>query len=156
MEEGRDVWTLLGSLERRDLIRRESVSRLQGQEQFRFKHVLIREIAYQRLTRASRRTRHEAVALFLEQATGETAAAAEAIAHHWREAGDPRRAVNYFLAAAEDAERGWAKERAVALYREALDLVPDGDPRRRDLQLRLAVAVQALYHLPDAEHLRGS
>ncbi|MBA2461984.1 MAG: AAA family ATPase [Actinobacteria bacterium] len=34
MGEDRDVWRLLGSLERRDLIRRESVSRLQGQEQF--------------------------------------------------------------------------------------------------------------------------
>jgi predicted ATPase len=151
-----DVGTLLGSLERRDLIRRESVSRLQGQEQFRFKHALIREIAYQRLTRASRRTRHEAVARFLEEATGETAAASEAIARHWREAGDAGRAVTYFLAAAEDAGRGWAKERAVALYREGLELVPDEDPRRRELQLRLAVAVQALYHLPDAERLRRS
>jgi predicted ATPase len=156
MAEDRDVRTLLASLERRDLIRRESVSRLQGQEQFRFKHALIPEIAYQRLTRPSRRTRHEAVARFLEKATGETAAAAEAIATHWREAGDARRAADYLFAAAEDAGRGWAKERAVTLYREALELIPDGDPKRRDLQLRLAVALQALYHLPDAERLRRS
>jgi hypothetical protein len=44
----------------------------------------------------------------------------------------------------------------VTLYREALELIPDGDPKRRDLQLRLAVALQALYHLPDAERLRRS
>src|SRR5215210_6176094 len=49
MNGDRDLWTLLGSLERRDLIRRESISRLQGQEQFRFKHALIRDVAYQRL-----------------------------------------------------------------------------------------------------------
>jgi class 3 adenylate cyclase len=156
MDDDRDLRTLLGSLERRDLIRRESVSRLQGQEQFRFKHTLIPEIAYQRLTRASRRTRHEAVARFLEEATGETAAAAEAIGRHWREAGDGGRAVEYLSAAAEDAGRGWAKERAVALYRQALELVPEDDPRRRELQLRLAVALQAKYHLPDAERLRRS
>jgi class 3 adenylate cyclase len=157
IDDDRDVRTLLGLLERRDLIRRESVSRLQGQEQFRFKHALIREVAYQRLTRASRRTRHEAVARFLEQVTGEAhSAAAEAIAHHWREAGDAERAAPYFLEAAEDAGRGWAKERAVALYRQALELVPEGDPGRRDVQRRLAVAVQALYHLPDAERLRRS
>jgi class 3 adenylate cyclase len=152
----REVPVLLASLERRDLVRRESVSRLQGHEQFRFKHALIREIAYQRLTRAARRARHETVARFLEEATGETAAAAEAIATHWREAGDAARAADYLLAAADDAGRGWAKEHAVSLYRQTLELVPEGDARRRDVQLRLAVALQALFHLPDAERLRRS
>jgi predicted ATPase len=154
MSDNGDVGKLLGSLERRDLIRREHISRLQGHEQFRFKHALIRDIAYQRLTRASRRSRHETVARFLEEATAGGAVAAEAIAHHWREVGDSGRAADYLMTAAEDAGRGWAKERAVALYREALELIPDGDPRRREVQLRLAVALQARYHLPDAERLR--
>jgi class 3 adenylate cyclase len=156
LADGRDVGTLLGSLERRDLIRRESVSRLQRQQQFRFKHGLIRDVAYQRLTRAARRTRHEVVARFLEEATGETAAAAEAIAHHWREAGDADRAVDYLRAAADDAGRGWAKEHAVSLYREALQLVPEDGERRRDLSRRLAVALQAAFHVGDAERLRRS
>jgi class 3 adenylate cyclase len=154
MTDGQDMRTLLGSLERRDLIRRESVSRLQGQEQFRFKHALIRDIAYKRLTRATRRRRHDAVARFLEQATIEGAAAADAIAHHWREAGNVEQAVQYLIAAAEQAGRGWAKQRAVALYREALELVPEGDQKRRDISRRLAVALQAVYHVGDAERLR--
>jgi predicted ATPase len=154
MSSDGDVGRLLSSLERRDMIRRERVSRLQGQEQFRFKHALICDIAYQRLTRAARRERHEQVARFLEDATGGGAVAAEALAHHWREVGDTDRAVPYLVAAAEDAGRGWAKERAVALYREALELIPDGDARRRGVQLKLAVALQARYHLPDAERLR--
>jgi class 3 adenylate cyclase len=156
LAEGRDVRTLLGSLERRDLIRRESVSRLRRQQQFRFKHGLICDVAYQRLTRAARRTRHAVVAQFLEEATGESAAAADAIAHHWRQAGDVDRAVRYLVAAAEDAGRGWAKERAVALYREAIQLVPEDDERRRDLSRRLAVALQAAYHVGDVERLRRS
>jgi class 3 adenylate cyclase len=154
--EGRDVRTLLGSLERRDLIRRESISRLRRQQQFRFKHGLIRDVAYQRLTRAARRTRHAAVAKFLEEATGESAAAAEAIAHHWRQAGDVDRAVRHLVAAAEDAGRGWAKERAVTLYREAIQLVPEDDERRRDFSRRLAVALQAAFHVSDVERLRRS
>jgi class 3 adenylate cyclase len=154
MAGDRDLPALLGSLERRDLIRRESVSRLQAQEQFRFKHVLIRDVAYQRLTRVARRARHEAVARFLEQATVEGAAAAEAIAHHWGEAGDAEQAVPHLVAAAEDASRGWAKDHAVALYREALSVLGADDPRRREVQLKLAVALQAAYHVRDAEQLR--
>ena len=155
MEGGRDTAALLGALERRDLIRRESVSRLQGQEQFRFKHALIRDVAYQRLTRADRRSRHAAVARFLEEATVEGAVAAEAIAHHWRDAGEVERAFRHLVSAADDAGRGWAKEHAVSLYREALSLAPADDPAaRRKIHLKLAVAMQALYHLPDAERLR--
>jgi class 3 adenylate cyclase len=155
LEPGREALTLLGSLERRDLIRREPISRLQGQHQFRFKHVLIRDIAYQRLTRPARRTRHELVARFLEESALETAAAG-AIAEHWRQAGDADRAVHYYIAAAEDAGRGWAKDHAVALYQEAMALLPDGHADRRDVTFKLAVALQTAFHLPDAERLRGS
>ena len=156
MDGDRDVGTLLGSLERRDLVRRESVSRLEGQQQFRFKHALIRDVAYQRLTRAARRTRHEAVARFLEDATTGGTVAADALGEHWREANRPDRAFDYLLAAADDAGRGWAKHRAVALYREALTLLPDDDPRRRAVQLRLVVALQAAYHLDEVEGQRGA
>jgi predicted ATPase len=153
-DDGRDVRTILGSLERRDLVRRESPSRLQGHEQYRFKHSLIRSVAYQLLPRTARRTRHEAVARFLEQATGEARGASEALAHHWQEAGDAERAVEYLVAAGDDAGRGWAKEHAVALYREALSLLPEGHAERRAVQLRLAVALQTVYHVRDAQRLR--
>jgi hypothetical protein len=53
------------------------------------------------------------------------------------------------LAAADQAGRGWAKERAVTLYREALELLPEDDVRRRDIMHKLAVALQAVFHLPD-------
>ncbi len=145
---------LLDSLEGRDLIRREPVSRLQGQQQFRFKHMLIRDVAYATLPRAKRREAHAAVAAFLEETTAEGESPA-ALAHHWLEAGERERAVDYFVTAAEQASRGWAKEEAVRLYNEALRLVPEGDDkRRRTIRLRLAVAQQMLFHVPDAERLR--
>jgi len=150
-----DLSELLGSLEERDLMRREVVSRIRGDQQFAFKHALIREVAYQRLPRAERRERHAAVADFLEETTGEMRQAEESLAHHRREAGDAERAIGHLVAAADQAGRGWAKEHAVALYREALTLVPDGDETRlRELRGRLAVALQALYHMPDAQGLR--
>ena len=144
----------LDSLEGRDLIRREPVSRIQGDQQFSFKHVLIRDVAYATLPRPKRRERHAAVARYLEEATAEIAQTAEALAYHWREAGDNERAVRHLLAAAEHAGRGWAKDHAVALYKEALALVPESDRERRlEVVRKQAVAIQTMWHVPDAESL---
>ncbi|MBD0329678.1 MAG: AAA family ATPase [Thermoleophilia bacterium] len=151
-----DLAATLGSLEERDLVRREAVSRIKGDQQYSFKHVLIRDVAYGTLPRAARRERHALVAEFLEQTTGSMRQSLEALAHHWREAGDDERAVHYLIGAADQAGRGWAKERAVSLYRDALALLPPDDPRRRDVMRRLAVALQAVYHVPDAQQLRGT
>jgi hypothetical protein len=77
-----------------------------------------------------------------------------ALGHHCREAGDLERAADYFVAAADQASRGWAKEEAVRFYKEALALVREEDKERhRKLRLQLAVAQQMLYHLPDAQQL---
>ena len=151
-----DLPGLLGSLEKRDLIRRVAVSRIRGEQQFTFKHILIRDVAYQTLPRSGRRERHAAVAGFLEEASSDLGDAAAALAHHWREAGEPQRAVPYLLAAADQAGRGWAKERALRLYQEALDLVPeDNRELRREIVRRLAIATQATWHVFDAERLRA-
>ena len=154
MSGGDGLSERLDSLEGRDLIRREPVSRIQGDQQFSFKHVLIRDVAYATLPRAKRRARHAAVAHYLEEATAEIAQTAEALAYHWAEAGDDQRAVHYLLAAAERAGRGWAKDHAVDLYRQALKLVPESDrERRREVLRKQAVAIQTMWHVPDAESL---
>ena len=145
---------LLGTLERRDLIMRDTTSIIEGDQQFTFKHVLIRDVAYELLPRAERRERHKRVAEFFEEATAEMGEAAAALARHWREAGDPERALGYFIRAAEQAEHGWAKDQAAILYREALDLVreDDGD-RLKLLRRRVALARTAAMHIPDARQL---
>jgi class 3 adenylate cyclase len=149
-----DLAELLDSLEGRDLIRRESVSRLRGDQQFSFKHDLIRDAAYATLPRPQRRKRHGEVAAFLEETTSEIPAAASALAQHWREAGENRRAGDYFLIAGDLAGRGWAKEEAVGFYQQALDLIGDGDPElRRKVTQRQAVAVLMVAHVADAELL---
>ena len=152
---GRDsIPDLLGALEGRDLILRDTSSMIEGEQQFSFKHVLIREVAYELLPRARRRERHARVAAFFEESTAELGEAAAALARHWRDAGEPERALGYFIRAGEQAEHGWAKDQAAILYREALDLVPeDDDARLADLRRRLALARAAAVHIPDARQL---
>jgi predicted ATPase len=146
----------LAALERRELITRQKTSAFEGEEQFAFNHVLVRDVAYELLPRAVRRDRHREAAMFFEEASGEFGEAGAAIARHWRDAGNPVRSFDYFIAAAEMAEHGWAKERAAALYREALQLVPDGDDdRRREVTRRLGLAEAASYHVFDARAVRA-
>ena len=148
IDDRSDLSDLLGSLEGRDLIQREAVSRIKGDQQFGFKHGLIHDVAYATLPRAARRAKHAAVARFLEAAT-DVGQSHEALGHHWQEAGENERALEHLTAAADQAGRGWAKQRAVALYREALEVLADDDARRRDVTRKLAVALQAAYHLGD-------
>ena len=150
---GAELTDLLGALERRDLIRRDTVSSIEGDQQYSFTHVLIRDVAHDLLPRAERRARHEQYARFLEASTADVGEAGAALARHWRDAGDHARAVGFFVTAAEQAERGWAKERAVTFYREALALVADDEEQRRALRRRLALAQQALMHVADARAL---
>ena len=144
----------LAALERRELITRQKVSAFEGHEQYTFRHVLVRDVAYELLPRVTRRERHREAALFFEEVGGESGEVVAALAHHWRDAGDAAKAVDYLVGAAEVAEHGWAKERAAALYREALSLVPEADgDRRRELTRRIALAETATYHVPDARLL---
>ena len=152
IESREDLSRILGSLEARDLITREAVSRIKGDQQYTFRHGLIQEVAYQTLPRAVRRERHAAVATYLDETTGASGQSTEALAHHWQEAGEDHRAVDCLLVAAEQAGRGWAKERAVALYRTALELIPSDDAdQRKAVMRRLVVAMQAMYHVAVAD-----
>jgi class 3 adenylate cyclase/tetratricopeptide (TPR) repeat protein len=131
----RELDEALAALEARDFIRRVPSSRVRGDVEYLFKHILIREVAYATLPRSLRRKRHAAVARYIESAVGPAKDLAAFLAHHWREAGEPNRAVEYLLLAAEQALDGWALEEAVSLFGAALELAPDDATRRR---IRLA------------------
>lgn len=143
----------LDSLEARDLIRRETRSWIESDEQFTFKHALICDVAYATLSRARRKQLHAVVAEFLEEATRGAAATATALARHWREAGDNERALEYLLLAADRAGRGWAKEEAATLYGEALELCGSDPERRREIVRKQALALVALQHVIDMHYL---
>ena len=145
-----DLARHLEQLERRDLVRRESGSLIEGKPQFAFTHALIREVAYELLPRAERARRHALAAEFFGRTTGGSGEAIGAMARHWRAAGDAERAVPALLRAAELADHGWAKDHAAFLYREALQLIPDEDvEQRRIVRRRLGLASAAYLHVPD-------
>jgi class 3 adenylate cyclase len=147
---GTNVEAALDALEARNLIRRESYSWIEREEQFSFKHVMIRDVAYATVPRAKRKERHAVVAGFLEKATAGAGATATALAQHWREAGNDLLALEYLVLAADQAGRGWAKDEAATLYRQALELIPEQDTeRRRDISRKLALAIQAAFHIAD-------
>jgi class 3 adenylate cyclase/tetratricopeptide (TPR) repeat protein len=131
----RELDEALGALEVRDFIRRVPSSRVRGDVEYVFKHMLIRDVAYATLPRSLRRERHAAVARYIESRAGQAKDLAAFLAHHWREAGEPNKAIEYSLLAAEQALDGWALQEAVALYDAALELAPDDATRRR---IRLA------------------
>jgi class 3 adenylate cyclase/tetratricopeptide (TPR) repeat protein len=149
-----DVDEGLALLEARDLIRRDSSSQLSGDVQFTFKHMLIREVAYGTLPRAVRRGLHAAVARHVESTiSGAAETLPTILAYHWREAGEPARAIRYLLAAADAARRSWAKGALVDLYSKALELAEDDDLRRRIRLQRGIALVELADYEPAAEEL---
>ena len=103
-------------------------------------HDRVRESIVRRLDHAERRTLHQKLALALE---GSGRADPEMLVTHWRGAGDKVRAAQYAAAAAEQAARALAFDRAARLYRLALELgAPEGTQAAR-LQARLGEALVA-------------
>jgi class 3 adenylate cyclase/tetratricopeptide (TPR) repeat protein len=138
-----DLDAVLEDLERRNLIRREPMSRLEADVEFRFRHALIRDVAYGTVPRAVRRERHAATARFVEERTDGAETVAWVLAHHWREAGEPEKAIPHLLAAAAIAQQSWAIDAVQDLYSQALELASD-DESRADVRLRRAYSLIVL------------
>ena len=134
--------TVLGSLEDRDLIRREAVSRIAGDQQYGFKHGLIHDVAYGTLPRAARRERHAAVAA--PRASTEVGQTHEALAHHWRKAGENELALEQSRAGGRPGgSRLGEGARGQALQRGAQARRPRATSARSDALRQQIVAVQA-------------
>ena len=140
----------LEALESRGLVLRRSQSRVEGDVEFAFKHVLIRDVAYGTLPRGSRRDLHGAIARFLEETSTDLAGLGWLLAHHWREAGEVDAARGYLLGAAERARDALAVEETYDLFTRALDLAATDEDRRR-IRLRRGLALAELEDYPRAD-----
>ena len=140
----------LDGLESRGLVQRHGQSQIEGDAEFAFKHVLIRDVAYGTLPRSTRRELHSAVARYLEDALAQPADLAWLLAHHWREAGEPRAAWTYLLEAAERAKAALAVEQTYDLLSQAIELATNDEERRRT-RLRRALAMTELGEYPRAD-----
>ena len=81
-----DVTAALQRLVRRDLLRRRSRSRLPDAREYAFKHVLIRDVAYESLPRRDRSSLHLRVATWLREASGLPAEPVAELAYHYEQA----------------------------------------------------------------------
>jgi class 3 adenylate cyclase len=152
-----DVWVdlihTLAELERMELLRRVPGSRVAGEVEVAFRHALVRDVAYAQLPRAARSDRHRRAAAWLEQlAPDRTSDRAELLAYHYTQALTYARAAGQPTGELIDQGRHALREagdHALALsthavaaryYTQALDLWPQGDPERPELQLRAGEA----------------
>jgi tetratricopeptide (TPR) repeat protein len=145
-------------LEDRELVLSRLTSSLAGQQELIFKHVLIRDVAYESLPRRDRTDAHAAVAGWIEETAGDRAGElAELLAYHLSTAaalsrdtpGGPSEdlrvaAFGWLLRASDEARRRLVVRKARRLAEEALDLA-SGDLERTDALEMLALAFFADY-----------
>jgi adenylate cyclase len=70
-QEGLDLGRTLAALQEKDLLAPSTGSRLAGEREYAFKHVLIRDVAYGMLPKSVRCTKHVEVAEFIRDRAGE-------------------------------------------------------------------------------------
>ncbi len=94
----------LHSLERKGLVRRERRSAVSGEDEFAFRHVLVRDVAYGQIPRVDRGQKHVCAAQWIE-GLGRTEDHAEHVAHHYGAAIELARAAGSVDATLEEAAR---------------------------------------------------
>jgi tetratricopeptide (TPR) repeat protein len=145
----------LHELARKELVRPARASSMEGEREYSFWHLLVRDVAYSQIPRAERARRHRAAAAWIERQAGERVEdLAEVLAHHYLEAlelveaaGDTEQAEDLsrpsrrFLALAGERALGLDTVQAETRLARALELCPADDPERPELLLRWADAV---------------
>jgi class 3 adenylate cyclase len=145
-----DVPTKLMALVRKELVRPDR-TQLPGDDAFRFRHLLIRDAAYDGLPKAARAELHERFAVWLEAHGGDLVELDEILGYHLEQAyryrsglglgGEEteelaRRAAERLAAAGDRAALRHDAPATVALYERTLALAPD-DPWTLEHELRL-------------------
>jgi class 3 adenylate cyclase/tetratricopeptide (TPR) repeat protein len=101
-----DLAASLEMLEQKDLLRMQPRSQFKADQEFSFKHDLIRDVAYDTLPRSERRKLHGSIADWLERtAQDKLDLYLDQLAHHSVQAGQEERAINYLKEAAQRARR---------------------------------------------------
>ena len=110
--------------------------------QYGFRHELLRDAAYQSMLRSTRQQLHQHIANTLCTSHPEIAGQMpEFVAHHWTEAGDAERAIEYWSAAGERATMRSAVKEAFGHFHRAIELLDQikDRPTAADTELMLRV-----------------
>jgi class 3 adenylate cyclase/tetratricopeptide (TPR) repeat protein len=143
---------VLHGLERRELIRRERRSSVEGEAQYAFRHVLVRDVAYGEIPRADRAAKHEGVAAWIES-LGRGDESSELLAHHYASALEYARAAGMdtgelaaraqpvFVEAGTRARSLGAIQAAARFYDAALELLDEHDVTWAEIVVERASAL---------------
>ena len=147
---GMDDVALQGTLDR---LAEADIFLVQGvppQSEYRFKHALIQDAAYENLLKSRRQVLHRRIGEVLRnQFTAVAAAQPELVAHHFSQAGLIESAIEWWGKAGERSLERSALVEAVELLTRALDQIATlpSSPARRRKQIKLQVALaNALMH----------
>ncbi len=150
------VEQVLHELARKELVRPARISSMDGEHEYGFWHVLVRDVCYQQIPRAARAARHQAAAAWLEhKAGGRAEDVADVLAHHYQAALELSRAAGidaelqelqtqaiHYLALAGARALSLDVGQAERQLAGALDLCPSDDPVRASLLERWSHAAQ--------------
>ncbi len=156
LEERNDLDASFAELVRRDLCRPVHPSTMEGDEEYVFWHGLVRDVAYAELTRSERSRMHAATARWLSGRTGDALGEnAEIVVHHIDAALDLASAASEIdpealqellgsaLTSASQASMRTDVPKAIEHLERALDVIPEGDPRRWGIYRLLGHALHA-------------
>jgi class 3 adenylate cyclase/tetratricopeptide (TPR) repeat protein len=141
----------LDELERKEFVLRVAASKVADETEHAFRHLLIREVAYEQIPRARRAATHRLTAEWIESLPADRAEGrAEMLAHHYAQAldyvratgGDIRdlasRTSRALREAGDHARALQSLDVAVDRYRQALELLEADDEPHVELELVLA------------------
>jgi tetratricopeptide (TPR) repeat protein len=142
----------LHRLERKEFVRRERRSSVAAENEYAFRHLLVRDVAYSQIPRAQRAEKHRLAAEWLE-GLGRPEDHAELLAHHYSSALELARAAGVDTTSLSERARVTLREagdRAYALgafpaamgfYRDAVEHWPQDDAGRPTLLFRYGQTV---------------
>jgi tetratricopeptide (TPR) repeat protein len=154
----------LHELALKELVRPARTSSMEGESEYAFWHLLVRDVAYSQIPRAERARRHRAAAAWIERKGGERVGDfSEVLAHHYLQAlelaeaiGDTAQAkelaagARQFLVLAGERALGLDTVQAEVRLAQALELTPRDDPERHELLVRWAEAAFQAGRLRDS------
>ena len=155
----------LRTVARKELIRPVRNSSVEGEAEYSFRHLLIRDVAYQQIPRAARVRKHRTAAAWIERLSGDRVTDhADILAHHYGQALRLAKAagldddthelavqVRRFLIMAGDRALELDARKAEAFYRQALELSPPRHPDRATLLGKTAEAALVGGRLSEAQ-----
>jgi class 3 adenylate cyclase/tetratricopeptide (TPR) repeat protein len=155
----------LRTVAQKELLRPVRNSSVKGEAEYSFRHLLIRDVAYQQIPRAARVRKHRAAAAWIERLAGARVTDhADILAHHYGQALQLAKAaaldddtheleaqVLRFLVMAGDRALEFDARKAEAFYRQALKLSPPRHPDRARLLGKTAEAALVGGRLSEAQ-----